>query len=267
MALSAESKNSLIEQISLIDILYKDEYRVESYIAQIMHGLLKRKKIQDSTVQTNIEKISGGLMPVLSGDYTKNNQDLTLEELNIIPHDHNVIVLLDKLDLSPIEILSGEEIIGRLIWLKCRLAIRDFKKFNDFVPAISNNAKMFNMTKKMADDIQNQFKVISKIIPLNVEVECFLKDNSVIRGILKEQYLLTAYQDIVAMYGTNLPGRWNVVGILDSLNANKLKQSEKKSFRFGMDSLTVMAESIYREGAPKYSIIPVLIFRGLEKQI
>lgn len=200
MALSEQNENGVIEQVSLIDILYKDEYRVESYVAQMMHGLLKRKKIQDSNVQANTEKISGGFLPIISGDYTKNDQNLTLEEFNIIPHDHNVIFLLDKLDLSPIELFNDEEIIGRLVWLKCRVAIRDFGKFNEFIPTISKNAKLFNASKQQAEDLKKKFTVISKITPLNIEVECFLMDNSVVRGILKEEYLLTAYQDVVTMY-------------------------------------------------------------------
>ncbi len=265
MALPAEIHNNFIEQISLIDIFYKDNYRIDSYISQIMHGILKRRKIRETTTQTNTEKIAGGVPTLFGIDYKKDNQDMTFEELNFIPHDHNVIIFLDKLNLSPIEKFSGEEIIGRLVWLKCRLAIRDFKTFTDFIPVMADNAKIFKINKNEVTDLQKIFKAVSKIIPLNIEVECILQDNSVIRGILSEKYLLTPYQDIIAMYGAKLPGLWNVVGVLDSLNTVQIPNIKSNSFRFSMDSFSKVAESFYREGNPKYCITPILIFRGLEK--
>ena len=46
MVLPAETGNDFIEQVPLIDIFYKDTYRIDSYISKIMHGILKRRKIQ-----------------------------------------------------------------------------------------------------------------------------------------------------------------------------------------------------------------------------
>jgi len=85
-----------------------------------------------------------------------------------------------------------------------------------------------------------------------------------VRGILKEKYLLTVFQDIIATYGTQLPGMWFTVGIINSLNKlgyPKLPQG----FRKTMNEVSAVAETLYREGNPKYTITPVLIFRGLEK--
>ena len=61
MVLPAETGNDFIEQVPLIDILYKDTYRIDSYISQIMHGILKRRKIRETNTQTNTGKIAGGL--------------------------------------------------------------------------------------------------------------------------------------------------------------------------------------------------------------
>lgn len=264
MALSSENDNSFIEQVSLIDILYKDTYRIDSYVSQIMRGILKRRKIKETSTQTNTEKVSGSLA-IFTGDYTKDSQDMTTEEFNFIPHDHNVIDLLDRLNLSPLEYFNGEEIAGHLVWLKCRLTVRDFKTFTEFIPIMAENAEIFNVKGNEIQNLQKIFKAVAKIIPLNIEVECFLQDNSVVRGILNEKYLLTAYQDIIAMYGAKLPGRWNIVGILDSLNFEQVPSKKSNSFRLSMDAFSKVAETFYREGNPRYSITPILIFRGLEK--
>ena len=111
------------------------------------------------------------------------------------------------------------------------LAVRDFRKFTSFFSAITENPEIFGVKKNESNAWQKKFKAIAKIVPLNIEIECFLKDNSVVRGILKENYLLTAYQDIVAMFGAKLPGKWNVVGILDSLNSSNIPNNVGNSFR------------------------------------
>ena len=118
------------------------------------------------------------------------------------------------------------------------MSIRDFRKFTEIIPVMAKNNP-------------------------NIESEFMLKDNNVVRGILKENYMLTAYRDIVAIYGSNLPGMWFMVGILDSLN--KLIKPITQGFRKSMDEFSAVAETLYREGNPKYTITPFLIFRGLEK--
>lgn len=263
MASTAESEGRLVEEVSLIDILYKDKYRIDSYLAQIMKGLLRRRKLQETESQSDTKNV-GGSIKIFSGNFSAGGTDSIGEEKLFIPHDHAVNDLLDMLDLEPQEHLPNEEVTGRLICLKGRLAIRDFRKFTEVASAMAVNSKLFQIEKKEALEWKKTFESLSKIIPMNVEAEVVLKNNSVVCGILKEKYLLTAYQDIVATHGTQLPGMWHIVGILDSLN--KLGQPKMpQGFRKTMDEVSAVAETLYREGNPKYTIAPFLIFRGLEK--
>lgn len=262
MASTSENENRIVEEVSLIDILYKDEYRIDSYLAQIMNGVLKRRKIQETNSQTDTKEM-GGNIKILSGTFNYISSATTMEENRFVPHDHNVIKLLELLDLEPKEILH-DKCVGRLICLKGRLAVRDFRKFTEIIPVITENNKLFNIDQKEAKNVKKIFDAMAKIIPMNVEAEIILNDNSAVRGILKENYLLTAYRDIIATHGTQLPGMWCTVGILDSLN--KIGQPTKPTgFRRSMDEFSVAAETLYREGNPKYTITPFLIFRGLEK--
>lgn len=262
MASTPESKNNIMQEISLIDILYKDEYRIDSYLAQVMNGVLKRRKIQEINSQTNTKEM-GGSIKILQGSFSDVGASTVMEENRLIPHDHNVITLLELLDLEPQEILSAD-CVGRLICLKGRLAVRDFRKFTEIIPVMAKNSKLFGIDKKAANDLKDTFDAMSKIIPMNVETEVILKDNSIVRGILKEDYLLTAYRDIMATHGTQLPGVWCIVGILDSLK-KVVRPTKTTGFRKSMDEFSAVAETLYREGNPKYTITPFLIFRGLEK--
>lgn len=144
-----------------------------------------------------------------------------MEENRYVPHDHNVSILLNLLDLEPQETLPAENVTGQLICLKGRLAIRDFKRFTESISVMADNSELFKVNPKDADNAKKTFETMFKIMPINIEAEFVLKDNSVVRGILQEKYLLTAYQDIVATHGTRLSGVWYMAGILDSLNQPK----------------------------------------------
>lgn len=263
MASTAENEGRFIEEVSLIDILYKDEYRVDSYLAQIMKGVLRRRKIQETDSQTDTKEM-GGSIKILNSNFVESGTQTTLEETRFVPHDRNVNDLIDILNLEPQEILTGENIVGRLVCLKGRLAIRDFKKFIEIISVMAENSELFPIDHEEIMKTKKTFDAFSKIIPMNVEVEFVLKDNSVVRGILKENYLLTAYRDIVATHGNQLPGMWHAIGILDSLNKT-VQPTLPQGFRKSMDAFSAVAETLYREGNPRYVITPFLIFRGLEK--
>lgn len=264
MASTRENEGHLIEEVSLIDILYKDEYRVDSYLAQIMKtGVLKRSKVQETNSQTDTKEI-GGSLPIISGRMADNGTTTVMEENRFIPHDHNVNTLLDILNLEPQEILTDEKVTGRVVCLKGRLAIRDFRRFAEIISVMADNSELFKVNKEDFDNIKKTFEIMFKIMPVNIEVEFVLKDNSVVRGILQEKYLLTAYQDIVATHGTQQPGTWYTVGILDSLNQSK-QPLKLQGFRKSLDVLSSIAGNLYREDNPRYTITPFLIFRGLEK--
>lgn len=263
MALPAESEGRSVEEVSLIDILYKDEYRIDSYLAQLFNdGVLRRSKLQTTDSLTDAKSI-GGSLKILSGSITDGGTSSTMEETRFVPHDHNVIALLESLNLEPQEFLNGQ-CTSRLVCLKGRLSVRDFRKFTEVIPVMASNSKLFGVDQKEAKDLKKTFDALSKIIPLNVEAEILLKDNSIVRGILKENYLLTAYRDIVATHGTQLPGMWFTVGILDSLS-KVVQPTSPSGFRKSMDDFSAVAETLYREGNPKYTITPFLIFRSLEQ--
>ena len=84
MASTAESEGRLVEEVSLIDILYKDKYRVDSYLAQIMKGLLRRRKIQETESLSDTKNI-GGSIKIFSGNFSANGTNLTSEEKTINP--------------------------------------------------------------------------------------------------------------------------------------------------------------------------------------
>ena len=205
METAKENEVDTVQEVTLIDILYKDEYKVDSYIAQLLNGVIRRKRIQDVESDNSLRTLKGSVK-ILGADISDQSLSTKLEEYNIAPHDRNVIVFLDILDLIPLRVLDEGMTEGKLVWLQGHLAIRDFKKISTLIPAIAQNHKLFGIDKNEASTTKRMFDAVAKIIPLNIEVECVMEDGEVVRGTLKEDYLTTAYQDILAIYGTQLPG-------------------------------------------------------------
>ena len=254
---SRKSQMESEERENLVDFLYKDNYRIDSYMAQLLDGAVRSVKQQENTSHGSSHSIG-----VFKYQYGKNNLTSALNEYNIDPHDHNVVILLSSLDLEPIYTAPPDECMGKLVHLQGSLSIRDFNLFNDLIPTFTKNASLLGQSAKEAKKIKSIWEIIEKIAPMNIELECELADGTILRGILKEEYLLTAYRDIVSLYGTTLPGIWNVIGILDkSVNSS----ITSKGIRSAMDNMAVAASALYNDSYSKTTVIPVLIYRELSK--
>lgn len=256
------------QKTQLIDILYKDTYRIDSYIAQLLDGAVRSVKMQDNTSHGSSHTMKGSIS-VFSANFGKSNLSSALREYSIDPHDHNVISLLSSLDLERLDAAPPTDCIGRLVHLHCRLAIRDFKEFETLIPAMAKNKDLFGtgsapINEKNIKEFVKIFDFIKKIIPLNIEMECSLDDGTIIRGILKNDYLLMDYRDIVSIYGTVLPGQWNVIGIIDEKQSSAPMSTNQ--MRGVMDAMAKTAEFLYNDsGEQQFSIAPILIYRELSK--
>lgn len=245
---------------NLIDILYKDDYRVKSYIAQMLAGAVQSVKKQTTSSTGSSFDVKGGI-PFAKGSYLRNQNDSSMTETEADVHDHAVMVLLQELALDPLDKLP-EDATGTIVHLRGELSLRDYSSFSDLISVVNAAPGQFGATKKEVRDVQNVFKGISKLVPLGLEAEVTLPSSEITRGILKDEYMLTAYRDLVAMYGTHLPGTWDVVGILDrprsitsALQGAKLRSS--------MDTIASAAKQLYDSGDSAYTIAPFLIYREL----
>lgn len=133
---------------------------------------------------------------------------------------------------------------------------------SEIFPIITKNTSLFGIDKTASKNIK-QLEAILKIIPLNIEMDLYLKNNKTLRGILKEEYLLSSYNNIIATYGTNLPYKWHVIGILN--NKNHENTCNTSSIRIALDTMNTVVNNFISEGCANYSFIPILIFKILNK--
>lgn len=252
-----------IEQIPLIDILYKDTYRVDSFIAQITSGVLRSMKHQHGTTQGSTTSIEGGIPTFAKGGASGNKSDSkSIEEL-AEPHDNAILELLNSLDLQPISKLP-KEATGKLVHFRGNIFIRNINTLSDIINLMADNSQLFGVTRKDAKSVSSIVSIMSKVLKFGLEIELLLDDGSVIIGNLKEKYLLETDSNLLKSYGTALPGKWNIIGMIDDNKANA-SYTSRNDMRKGLDEFAAMPKTMYLADTSGYILTPILIFRELTK--
>lgn len=243
----------------LIDILYKDDYRVKSYIAQLLAGAVQSVKKQITSGNGSSFDFKGSV-GFANGNYLRKQNESSTTETEADVHDHAIMMLLQNLDLTPMSTLPRDA-TGTIVYLRGELSLRDFSSFGDILSIVASDPKQFSIPKQEARQIQAAFKGISKVVPLNLEAEIIMADGATVRGILKSEYMLTAYRDLVSMYSTHLPGTWDIIGILDRMKPSYAPPSQ--GLRSSMDTIAMAVKLIYDNGDIDYALTPFLIYREL----
>ena len=78
---------------------------------------------------------------------------------------------------------------------------------------------------------------------------------------IKAPFLAENPDDLLSIYGTQIPGEWFCLGIIDSLNS-KNHASSPFALRRSVDDLANIMRGMFVEGAT-HSVIPILVFREL----
>lgn len=260
MGKETEKEMESQEENIIIDVLYKDSYRINSFLAQLAEGVIQNIKKQQS-VSNDVNKKIGSDIKVLKGEVDSKTIEQRLLEYTIDQHDSKILKLLDLLDLDELEELPTLA-DAKLVHLSGQISIRNLKAMSEIFPIMTKNTSLFGINKAASKNIK-QLEAILKIIPLNIEMDLYLKNNKTLHGILKEEYLLSSYNNIVATYGTNLPYKWHVIGILN--NKNHENTCNTSSIRIALDTMNTVVNNFISEGCANYSFIPILIFKILNK--
>lgn len=201
---------------------------------------------------------------IAKGSYRRSQGETSMTETETDIHDHTVMILLQELALKPLDELPIDA-AGAIVHLRGELSLRDYSSFDDLISSVVGvNPSLFGMTKKDVRDVQTVFKGMAKLVPRGIEAELTLSSTGVARGILKEEYMLTAYRDLVAMYSTHLPGVWDVIGILDRPKSTE-STMQGAELRFSMDVIASAAKRLYDNSDNAYTIAPFLIYRTLSR--
>ncbi|MDR3586317.1 MAG: hypothetical protein P4L59_13505 [Desulfosporosinus sp.] len=250
------------EQIPLIDILYKDTYRIDSFLAQITSGVLRSVRHQQGTTQGSSKSAEGNIA-FLKGGASGNQAESKWAEQISEPHDNSILNLLDNLDLQAVSTLP-DQASGKLIHFQGNIFIRNLSTMLDIVNLMIDTPQLANAIGEDAKSIGGMIEAVSKVLQFGLEIELLLDDKSVIIGNLKEKYLMETHYNLLKSYGMSLPGKWNVIGVVDDNKENSTYTS-KNGMRSGLDQYSSMLKNMYLADTSGYILTPILIFRELNK--
>jgi hypothetical protein len=236
MGKNTEEKN---ETSYLIDFLYRDNEIINSLYAQVFSGnIVSLQKVQTTNDET--ATTMGTDTKLFQASQQNKSSSINSINENIEPHDAKIIELFDNLSI-PLYTASLDECTdGQLIMVKSQIKIRNMEiiqkalpllktldldgQFNSSIPIMPNNSK----NKKQKVNFHDIVKQSLSLLPSGLEMELETVHNEKILAFIKEEYLSYRSYDILRIWGTNIPGQWSIVGIInkniknnnDSINYN-----------------------------------------------
>lgn len=249
----------------LIDFLYKDLSRIESLFAQLFHGSLKEIAATESFGTSSSNTFKAGLHAV-EGSKTSEKQKIDTLEKRIDPHDQKILDILKYLNLPQVSYNLPSNPIGQIFLIKGNINIRDYQTIKDAIPIILSSFTIPNSNVKLSKkELNEQKKFIEslfKLVPMGLELEIKMDDNTTLIGFLKEQFLTESPNDLLKIYGNQLPGQWYCLGIIDSIKQLET-DTEVSDLRQSIDQFAMAIKELYNQENIEYAITPILIFREL----
>ena len=244
------------ETTQIIDFLYIDKERTDSFISQLRSGTL-RSVTKNIGTSKDFTLSAKGSVAVASGDISRKNQSSTSAAEQYDPYHSQLIQLLEDLGITPLTALPAQ-CEGQLVLMQAPINIRDLATIKSIFPFMLKNNKIFgnNMdktTKSIMQAMNDLLQTLSDSITMSAKFE-----GTPITGTLKSTGLTISQTDLMKTYGANIPGQWYILGIMDSTPA-PVSAGGVASLEDAIDLCATAMCSIY--SSSPYKIIPILIFR------
>lgn len=223
-------ENRLIQDFSIIDLLQTLDLEV---IDSITNDMLADLVILEGSLKLQNYKAISNAVPLLTPFYETfgNADNLRLQEMNIE--------------------------------LAC------LKKQNPKTPEIKEKIKQLDANIKSLNNnivsLKNIFSFMPNILPFlpkGLGFEITLKNNMTFNGVLKNRYLIDSEEIILTTYNTQLPGKWKILGIIDSIEES-IESGNTANPINAVNSITSFFKQILSPTPIKGVIKPILIFRNL----
>lgn len=280
---------------SVFDFLYYDARRIASFLAQFdnsghLTGIVQNETAQRSKQSTGTLKASGGvLLAKASGEHSHVTGSSYQRESQRVydPTWANARAFLDHLaehGLTNRDI--GAAGIGQFVLSTGALSISDLqlmhktwqlpsvkKQMRAGIPVPAGNRKdrrkgeAMGLNQPTMDGLELFWDMVT-ILPHTIQAR--LKGDVELWCSLHQEGLSVEASDITLKHGTNIPGDWSVLGILDARPDNRAESDGLVDFGDGsemavnmMGIIAPIAQNLL--GRPKrcYGVTPLLVFREI----
>ncbi|SHH54005.1 hypothetical protein SAMN02745135_01124 [Caloranaerobacter azorensis DSM 13643] len=266
------------DKISLIDFLYRDVNLINSLYAQAFRGnLLLIQKNQQSSLESNSSFGTDIKLAQLKSEGKEIDTDSISK--NIDPHDAKIIDLFNELSI-PVHDTSLEYCKdGQLVLIKGNLKIRNLDTIKNSLPVIEAlgifdelnfSLDLDNLPKKKnkkngKNKFSNFIKRILELMPSGIELEVNTKYGEKIVGPIKEKFLSQSSNDILRVFGTNIPGEWSVIGIINKLPGYSTDYTDdmNNNLRDIADIISQALSQSLNNDPHQFAITPIIVYREL----
>ncbi len=292
---------------SVFDFLYYDARRIGSFLSQFddmghIKGITRSENNQKSSTSSTTAEAEGGvpLFAKAKANYVGTTMTTTGETdtRNYDPFWTNALSFLDFLQRrgNYSTDLSGAR-IGQLALIPGRLFIRDLRlmqkifglqSFSQQFQPKSRQVNRHQSRKPNAQPAQEDNSTmfgfeLMKLLPHAIQAEV-RSSNGTIWCSLNEADMVVDSSDLFLKHGVNVPGQWNILGIVDALpsrsdNADSATEAyvdaenelggdfgtlaslASKGLGGVIDGVVPMARLLLGRRDHQYGVTPLLIFR------
>ncbi|MCI7329852.1 MAG: hypothetical protein SOZ01_03090 [Selenomonadaceae bacterium] len=259
MGTEEASETQTPDEQSLIDFLYVDKERADSFISQIRNGTLRSVTRTTGTTEDSTFSVKGSAA-VLQAKYDHANTSKAKAAEEYDPYHSQLIQLLNDLGVSPVTSLP-EECAGKMLLLNSHIKVHDFESIRAILPVVSKHLPFFGLSTDK--DTRNTIRLLNELIEQMSDSILLTMSigGKTITGTLKETGLAISRNDIGRTYGVDLPGKWYVLGILDTID-DKIPTVSVDTIEDAIDVVSDAMSKFFRQS--RYRMIPVLIFRTID---
>ncbi|WP_299910380.1 hypothetical protein [uncultured Paracoccus sp.] len=292
--MAEQAKENLI-----LDFLYVDQDRISSILSQLNdYGALVQMVSQETAVRAKTEEVGAhgkGTIGVASGQLdVKDGYSASLQRQRQQLYDARWLNTLNFLDEATARGMINKTIEnappGSIVRHSGHLSVRDLGQLKSFwkLPSFQAAARSgvdaqagmprqqvraknrtSTKTKKTEPDGLELFLEMSEHLPHTVQA-IFQGEKARVWSILREDSLRIRSSDMMLNYGSNIPGVWSVIGIVDALPGGLDQQAPDFSNFTGDESAAVTAildafVPVFRStmGRPSncFGVTPLVVYR------
>jgi hypothetical protein len=254
---------------SLLDFLYVDRDRLQSYAAQLFNaGVLTTTKTIDQTTSQ-----SAGQIGVPGTNLSINGGSISSQE-QLFDSSHTLpLNVLDRLDeLGHIRDGVGATALGELFLVHGRMRFIDYKIIQKSWDCIHNatiqeqQSKGQHLSNAQKAVLKNNFKILESL-PHSTELT-FHTGTESLWSCLNPCHLRVDPATLAFAHGTAIPGEWTMLAILDARPYDEEEELENlvkmpivREMQLGMHQALEGIRGILGRPYTFFAVTPVLVFR------
>ena len=275
---------------SVFDFIYYDSRRIASFLSQFYSaGYLKQIVKDEGTNRSENKagntKIGGGVSSLISGEKGHSNETGSSVQRShqrvYDPFWANARAFLDRLDeLNMIQTNIELANMGQFVLCSGNLSITDLKLAErtwrlKSVQALMKQGQVVENRKQRRSKSGNQSSnpnqidmVIELLSIMPHTIQAKISGTTDVWCSLGEEGMSTLASDITLKHGTNIPGLWYALGILDAKPEELDDDDDEVDFSDGQEiaaklmvSLGPLAKNLLGRPDDCFGITPLLIFR------